>query len=252
MPIFEMSMINSQKEQSVILYTDRTHSQAEVWYTTPMLKAIIFDMNGVIIDDESLHEEAYRRTFKPLGIGLTAEEFKRDGIGRSDLAFAQTHVANKNRTDINLDKLVVKKIDLYFDLLKNVFPIVPGVVETVKALGKRYRLALTTGSPKVEVNLILQRLNITDDFEVVVTADDFTRSKPDPESYLLTLKKLGLKPDECVAIEDSLPGIKSVKAAGMKCIAISTTHTHGELREADTVIDSLRQLELVLSRISPH
>lgn len=114
---------------------------------------------------------------------------------------------------------------------------------TIKKLSQHYKLGLTTGAPRLEVEMVLKKLGLEQAFDEIVTIEDYGKSKPDPEGYLLTSKKLGIKPSECMVIEDAPAGIRAAKAAGMRCIGITTTHSREELIESDIVIDELKEIQ---------
>ncbi|MFA6097993.1 MAG: HAD family phosphatase [Patescibacteria group bacterium] len=213
-----------------------------------MIKAIIFDMNGVIIDDEPLHERAFREVLEPMGIKLDHRLYQKHILGRSDLAGFQ-YLMEGRRLPLTLDELYKQKMKLYWQFVKNGIPLVPDSLETIKRLSASYRLALTTGATRPEMDEVFKQFGLAHYFTVTVTTEEFAKSKPDPEPYLLTLKKLGLPAAECVVIEDAVAGVKSAKAAGLRCIAIANSLAPHALILADHVVSSHNEItaELIQS-----
>ncbi len=201
------------------------------------MQAVIFDMNGVIIDDEYIHERAFSQVLKSHGIKLTHQVYLDSCAGRTDGAgFEQ--LSEQFKVSIDVDEALKEKAAAYLELFPKHKRTYPGVVELISLLQNHFVLALTTSSSKSEAHLVLTEFNIKEVFSVVVTAEDVVRGKPDPQPYLLTASQLGVDPSDCMVIEDSTSGIRSAKAAGMTCIAITTTHSASELTEADVVVDS--------------
>jgi len=207
-----------------------------------MITTVIFDMNGVIIDDEPLHKQAFRKTFKPLGINLTSEEYKRHCMGKSDKSGYKAILNAYDLKNIDTQGLVNKKSKIYWQLIQGNIQPFPGVIELIKKLCQNFTLALTTSATRKEAKMVLNYFGITKNFKVIVTAEDITKSKPDPEPYLITAKKLQEEPKCCLVIEDSKAGIQSAKNADMKCIAVTTTHKRSELQNADLIVDSFTEI----------
>jgi len=216
-----------------------------------MIKAIIFDFNGVIIDDEPLHEKAFRQACLEIGIRLSRRDHAAFCLGRTDVDGARRIQEKFSLTDQAREGLLQSKSRLYFNLLENDLHPVLGVVELIESLtrlpmaGKQdstFLLAIVTAAYPEEVEFILKTLGMREHFSVVVSAKDVTHSKPDPEPYLLAAKKLGVLPSECAVIEDTPSGIASAKGAGMKCIGITTTRRKEELQHADIIIDNLFEI----------
>lgn len=209
------------------------------------ISAIIFDMNGVIIDDETIHEKAFSEVLQPFNITLSHEDYKRFFLGRSDMAGFEL-LNQKYKLPISLDDIAKKKMERYWQFVNLGIPSVSGAVDAIKILSKSYLLALTTGATKVEVNAVFAQFQLADYFEAVISVEDFTQSKPHPEPYLVTAESLHVPNKECVVIEDAPAGIQSAKKAGMRCIAITTTHDRQELNLADLIIDSFSEITIPL------
>jgi HAD superfamily hydrolase (TIGR01509 family) len=201
------------------------------------MQAVIFDMNGVIIDDEHIHEHAFAQVLKAHGIELTHQAYLDSCAGRTDKAgFEQ--VSEHYAISFDIDRALQAKAVAYLTLFPKHKRAYPGVIELINVLHNHYVLALTTSSSKTEADLVLAAFNMKDAFGVVVTADDVSKGKPDPQPYVLTASRLGIDPRDCMVIEDSTSGVRSAKAAGMHCIAITTTHAASDLLQADAVVHS--------------
>lgn len=207
-----------------------------------MIKAIIFDFNGVIVDDEPLHEKAFRQACLEIGIRLSSQDYAVFCLGRTDMDGARRIQEKFSLSDKSREDLLQRKSKLYFVLLKSNLHTVLGVIELIGMLKGSFLLAIATAAYPEEVEFILQALGIREDFGVIVSAKDVTHSKPHPEPYLLAAKKLGVLPSECAVIEDTPSGIISAKGAGMKCIAITTTRRKEELQQADVTVDGLFEI----------
>ncbi len=194
-------------------------------------------MNGVITDDEEIHELATQQVFEKIGIHLTSETYRELCLGRTDMAsfkdiFQKFSVKNQNISD-----LISLKSSRYQRLIKGNLIVYPGVVELIMNLSKNFTLALTSSSTFEEVHSVVNQLKIKKFFKILVTARDVKHGKPDPEPYLLTAEKLNVKCSECLVIEDSENGVQSAISAGMKCIAITNTEDPINLLKADQIID---------------
>lgn len=192
------------------------------------IRAVLFDMNGIIIDDEHIHEAAYKRTVETFGINLDHESYLVCCAGKTDKEGYES-IGRKYQKSLPINQLLDQKAKEYLSLFPIQKCVYPGILECIDRLSKNYTLGLTSSSIKWEVELITKEFKIADKFKVTITGDDVKNSKPDPEPYLLTCKLLNVKPAETVVIEDSASGIKSAISAGCKCIGITTTHSSEQL-----------------------
>ena len=207
-----------------------------------MISTIIFDMNGVITDDEHIHELATKQAFAKVGLDVTAEMYRKFCLGRTDVSAFKDLIAAYSLQGENREELIAGKTELYLQLIKDNLRVYPGVVSLINVLSKTFVLALTTSSTIAEAQTVIQLLNLEDKFKVVVTSEDVVYGKPHPEPYLLTAKKLGVSSKECLVIEDSENGVKSAKAAGMFCVAIPNTETTEKLTLADKIVQDYSEL----------
>jgi len=217
-----------------------------------MIKAIFFDFNGVIIDDESIQMKAYQEVLRGHQIDLT-EEWYLDALGMDDKTFVKTMFerAKKPLTDPVLETVMGAKTDLHRQMIEDELPFFPGVLTFLKATSRHFSLGLVSMANKTEVGYVFERANLTPLFSIVVTAEDASVCKPAPDCYLAGLLKLNdkrrgerqlpLLASECLAIEDSPPGIQSARAAGMRTLGVTNTVSDEALRAAgaDVVTKSL-------------
>lgn len=214
------------------------------------MRAIIFDFDGVIADSEPIHFSVFQRVLGEQGLFLSREEYYAEYLGYDDkgcfAAFLSSHGRPVSPTLI--DQLVERKAAAYFDYIKQRPIIFPGVRERVREAVGRRRLAVCSGALRHEIEFILEQAGIRKEFEHITSAEDVTHGKPHPEGFLHALSSLNrsdvgrITPNECLVIEDSLPGIKGAHAAGMKVLAVANTHLADELKEADAVTASLEHI----------
>lgn len=210
-----------------------------------MIQALLFDFNGVIVDDEEQHRQALTMVLATEGIALTRRDYYAHYLGFDDRtsvveAFQRAY---RTLTPELLTHLVEAKSRAYLDLIDRSLTPVPGIVEFVRraAAGSRFRLAVVSGAPRREVELGLDRTaaDFRAYFETIVAAEDVVAGKPDPAGYLAACAALAarrpLAPRECVVLEDSLPGLLAARAAGMRCVMLSTSLDPRRLNEADQV-----------------
>jgi HAD superfamily hydrolase (TIGR01509 family) len=207
-----------------------------------MIKAIFFDFNGVIIDDETIQMKAYREILRGHEIDLT-QEWYMSALGMDDRTFvkAMFERAEKPLTDPVLETVLRTKTDLHREMIAEL-PLFPGVLTFLKATAREFSLGLVSMANKVEVGYVFERAKLARLFSVVVTAEDASVCKPAPDCYLAGLlklndkrqheRKLPLLASECLAIEDSPPGIQSARAAGMRTLGITNTVSEEALRIA--------------------
>lgn len=193
-----------------------------------MTQALLFDFNGVIANDEEQHRQAMGVVLAGVGIALTHRDYYARYLGFDDrTAFVEAFQhANRTLTTELLDHLVAAKAAAYADLVAATVSLVPGVVEFVTKAAGRFRLGVVSGSPHREIDPLLDRAGLRDKFETIVAGDDVSTGKPDPAGYLAACAALAarkpLSPRDCLVFEDSLPGLEAARAAGMRCIALTT------------------------------
>lgn len=211
-----------------------------------VLKALIFDFNGVIVDDEPLHLELIQQVLQEEDIWLTAEACRAYCLGVPDHAgfravLAAHQPALLNETHIN--ELIARKAAAYLEVIRERDLLFAGITELIPRWAAQWPLALVSGALRQEIEFTLRRSNLRDHFRAIVAAEDVTHGKPDPEGFLRGWQQLAatmpLQPHECLVFEDSLAGVEAAKRAGMYCVAVTNSYPAEALRAADVLIPSL-------------
>ncbi len=199
-------------------------------------------MNGVITDDEECHELATKKAFEQVGLEITPEIYRKFCLGRTDVAAFKELIEIYSLYNVKHRSVIANKTKIYLDLIRNDLKIYPGVVPLIRRLHEKYVLALTTSSTFGEANTVVEKLKLQDKFKTIITSEDVVHGKPHPEPYLLTAKKLGVDCKSCLVIEDSENGVRSAKAAGMTCIAITNSENRNKLLLADQIVDDYSEI----------
>jgi len=226
------------------------------------MRALIFDFDGVIADTEPLHFEGLRRTLADIGITLSESDYYANYLGFDDRGciVEALRVNRRPATGPLVQDLMRRKAAAYMGSIKEHLVIFPGVREFVEEAAASYPIAIASGALRTEIELILEQAGIRKAFRHITSAEDVTKAKPDPQPFLHALAGLNrqnlnspMTAASCLVIEDSLPGIRAAKSAGMKVLAVTNTHTVQDLREADAISPSLRgtRLDDVRARLWP-
>jgi HAD superfamily hydrolase (TIGR01509 family) len=230
-----------------------------------VLRAILFDFDGVIVDSEDLHYEAFRRVFEEQGVELNRETYFQTCLGFNDVECIRWGLQGTGGIDKAgvLQELARRKSAYYDELLGSRMRFFPGVCDFIRRAAARYPLGIASMALRREIDFALQRADLSDLFCVIVSGEEVEKTKPDPEAYQKTLRRmnahLSLGPDrsiqasECLVIEDSAAGIESAKRAGMIVIGVTHTEVAAKLQHADRVLPSLdgvclEEVEALLSR----
>lgn len=217
-----------------------------------MIQAILFDFNGVIVDDEPLQMKAYQQALAAEGVSLTEENYYAL-LGTDDETFLRRTYerAERELTDEKLSEVLEAKSLAHRGLLTDEPPLFPGVVNFVKALAREYPLGVVSMARRAEIEYVIERAALRGLFDVIVAAEDVTACKPDPGCYQSALELLNkrrgdahivpLQAAECLVIEDAPPGIESARRARMRTLGVTNTVGERELRAAgaDVVTHSL-------------
>ncbi|MEK6280939.1 MAG: HAD family phosphatase [Acidobacteriota bacterium] len=208
-----------------------------------MIRAIFFDFNGVIIDDERLQMAAYQDTLREQGIELTESDYF-GALGMDDRTFVRAAFArvNKDLTDDVLRKTLEDKTARHRKLIENDLPLFPGVVTFLKATSRHYDLGLVSMANSAEIDYVLDTTELRPLFSTIVTANDVSVCKPAPDCYRKGFEELNehrrnqrllpALPKECLVIEDSPPGLESGRGAGMRTLGVTNTVSEEALRGA--------------------
>lgn len=212
-----------------------------------MLRAVVFDFDGIIVDSEPMHYEAFQDVLKPRGLDFTWEEYCETYIGFDDRdAFQTVHKEHgRDLSDEELAQLIEQKAKRFQHLVhEGQAKPLPGVIELIKSLPGRLPIALCSGALREDIIPILSQLEIAHLFDQIVTAEDTPRSKPASDPYQLTLENLEVEdPARTIAIEDTPAGILSAKGAGMKVLAVTNSYGREFLLEADAITDTLEKID---------
>lgn len=213
-----------------------------------MLRALLWDNDGVLVDTEQLFYEANRDLFRPLGLELTAQHFfdwyLADNCGAWHLlepplsaAQAEAHRSERNR-------------QYAARLASEHIPAIDGVAETLAALAPRVRMGVVTSANADHFDIIHQRLPLRPYFEFVLTHEAYTHSKPSPEPYLLGLERMGVRADEALVIEDSPRGLQAATAAGIRCVILRNALTrHHDFPGAWRVVDTMAEVRAAVESL---
>ena len=203
-------------------------------------RAVVFDMDGLLLDTETLWHRAEQQLFATHGAEFTWDD-KMAVIGSSFDFTARYFAERLGVAPERGTALVEEMVELMYAELQREVSGRPGAIELIERLRGTLPLGLASNSPRRLVDLALASAGLTDAFAAIVTGDDVERHKPAPDIYLLACRRLGVEPAEAIALEDSASGVAAAKAAGMACIAVPQ-YAETDVSAADRVIDSLEEL----------
>ena len=207
-----------------------------------MTRAILFDFNGVLVNDEPQHCEALITTLDEYGYALDRERYYAEYLGFDDReCFRFTFERLGRPTDpASLSQAIERKASHYERAIRTSMQLVPGAHAFVHAaVDDGLALAVVSGALRREIDLVLGEAGLLQHFPVIVAAEDVAACKPDPEGYRRAQRLLGVAPAACMVIEDSLPGLAAARGAGARCVMIATSHGREMLAGADAVWDDL-------------
>lgn len=212
------------------------------------MKTVIFDMDGVIVESEDFHCDAWIYAYKNIGIDISRDYYFSKICGTHGLVSTRLVLEEFNhpsKADVQFRELLVMKKDrLASDMMRGIIPPRKGVVELITGLSTGgYKIGLGSTTSMIAVSAVLSTLNIDDKFNVIIGGEGVKVGKPHPEVYLNIARLLEEDPYHCVVIEDSKTGITAAKSAGMKCIAILNSRNKAdELQHADLVVGSFSEI----------
>jgi beta-phosphoglucomutase len=234
------------------------------------IRAVIFDFNGVLVDDESVHFSLFREVLAQEGVTITERDYHERYLGYDDRRCFEAALRDAGQSSLpaRLNRLIAQKARRYVEVADQGLRFFPAAAETLGAVAARWPVAICSGALRSEIEYALRRLDRYDQVAAIISAEDTDRCKPDPEGYRLALvalrahvrngegcrsatatgqeTPLDFAAGDCLVIEDSLAGIASAKEAGMRAIGVSNTYTALELLHAgaDVVVDGLATLTL--------
>ncbi len=208
-----------------------------------MIQTVLFDFNGVIINDEPLHLRAYTDALQVEGITLTEADYMAS-LGMNDHRFVEAAYkrAGKSLDDETRERVIKREGEIHRALVEEGLPLFDGVVTLAKALARRYTLGIVSMARRAEINYVIERAGLDGVFSTVISGEDVRECKPDPECFNTAFFRMdevwrqaghtSLSPEECLVIEDSPPGIRAAVGAGMRTLGVTNTVKAEELRAA--------------------
>ncbi|MEL6923084.1 MAG: HAD family phosphatase [Bacteroidota bacterium] len=203
-------------------------------------KALLFDMDGTLVNTEPLHEEAWYDTLAQFNLQLSKDWFHRY-TGSTDRKL-MTHVIEHYGLSANVDDMLEEKRDRFLEIARTRSETFDGVKEGLTALQSKYRLALVTSSSRTGADHVLRLTGLTDFFETTITFNDVVHHKPHPEPYQKGAAFFGLSPNACIAVEDSVAGSASALAAGCYTIGVLNSVPAEKLSEVHQIIKTTEEV----------
>jgi beta-phosphoglucomutase len=209
--------------------------------------AVIFDVDGVLVDSYQAHFASWRALYGELGIDYTESAFAAE-FGRTSRDILCRTLGPETSVE-RTRSLDTRKEALFREILRKDFPAMPGAVELIDALAADgFAIAVGSSGPPENIELTLEKLGCGDKVNARVTGADVERGKPDPQVFQLAAERLGMRPERCAVVEDAVHGIEAARRAGMKSIALTGTADREQLSAADLVVDSLGELSPAIMR----
>ena len=204
--------------------------------------AVIWDMDGTIVDTAALHFNAWQTVFRSRDIAFSREDFRKNFGLRNDTIIKE--VLGPQAPPEEIASISSEKTQLFRESVKREgVKAMPGAIELLSALhGKGVPMAVASSAPRQNAETFLRMLGITHLLDIVVSGEEVVNGKPDPEIFLLAAGRLGVSPACCVVVEDAVGGVAAARAAGMRSIGVAANHPRESLRLADMVVDSLSQV----------
>ncbi|MHB1563563.1 MAG: HAD family hydrolase [Leptospirillum sp.] len=219
-----------------------------------MIRAVLFDFNGVIIDDERIHLDLFVEVLSPYGVVVDRDAYWKEFLGMDDrgaLSGLWRKHFGSSPEDRILRELITKKADIYMSRLSSGLPLYEGVAPLVMDLSRIYPMGIVSGALRPEIEGSLSRNGLLDCFQFIVSAEDTQRGKPDPEGYQKGFRKLAsmdcldaLSSGEVLVIEDSVQGVEAAKLAGLKAFAVCHTYSPDQFHQADRVYSEVGKILL--------
>jgi beta-phosphoglucomutase family hydrolase len=200
-------------------------------------KAVIFDLDGTLLDNNSFHRKTWEEYLKNMGKLITEEEFNANLNGRTNKD-AVEYIYGRKMDEEESTKYTLEKEALYREIYKPFIKPVPGLLNFLEILNqKNIPMAIATSGIQPNIDFMFENIPIKHYFKIIVNSSHINNGKPHPEIYLKAASLLDISPKNCLVFEDAVVGINSAKAAGMKVIAVATTQTKEELSIADMIVD---------------
>ncbi|MFA6410252.1 MAG: HAD family phosphatase [Candidatus Buchananbacteria bacterium] len=213
-----------------------------------MIKAVIYDLDDVIVNSHPLHTKAWNILFSEYGKKISDLDLTmRSGFMGMRISDILKIIIKQFNLTADYQNLYKKRQAIFLDLVRSDLTLMPGLIESLDFFQKnKIKIALGSSGAKDYINLVLAKFNLHNYFTVIITGDDVKLAKPDPEIYSKTVEKLNLSPNDCVVLEDAQAGVKAAKAAGCKCLAVKNPYTTPpqNLDQANLIVNSLLEINL--------
>jgi beta-phosphoglucomutase len=225
------------------------------------VQAIIFDFDGVLADTEPVHLKVFQEELADLGLSLTSQEYMDRYLGYTDREVFEAVARDVGvlLSPAHIERLVARKTRRVLELVESTPPVYPGVATRLMDWSAVVPLAIASGALRGEIEAILNSAGLMSNFKVVVSANDPVEGKPSPQPYRLAMARLAatlgvpVTPSTCVAIEDSIWGIASARAAGMRVVGVTSSYPAASLHDAHLVVDSVGNLSLsAINKLVSH
>lgn len=205
------------------------------------VKAVIWDMDGIIADTAQYHHNGWQIVFRKRGINYTKADFRRNTGKRSDTIIREVFGEKIPQNEIT--EIIQEKDETFRQLMGQTIKLFPGVLKLIISLKEHgFKIAIASSAPMENIQLITRSLKIDNRFDAIISGWEVTKGKPHPQTFLLAAEKLGVAAENSIVIEDAISGVTASKRAGMRCIAVTNTTSREELREADLIIDTLEEI----------
>ena len=209
----------------------------------PEIGAVIWDMDGVIANTAPFHLRAWQEIFGKRGVKFTERDF-RHSFGRRNDTIIRNTLGEQIAQD-EIEAIAREKEATFRRIIGQKIKPIPGAVALLQSLKQNgVKMAIASSTPIENIRLITGSLGIANCFQAIVTGHDVTEGKPSPQVFLMAAQKLGVKPENCVVIEDAVAGVTAAKRAGMHCVAVTSTHSRQSLKGADLIVKTLEEISI--------
>ncbi|OGF65238.1 MAG: hypothetical protein A2Y62_02300 [Candidatus Fischerbacteria bacterium RBG_13_37_8] len=206
------------------------------------MKAVLFDLDGVIIDSGDFHFQAWQIFCSKFNKNITYEKFKK-GFGQTNRDILQD-MLERSLTDEEIQCYSDEKEEIFRSIARGSITPIKGAVAFIISLKEQnVAIALVSSTPRINIDFILKEIGLEHSFHIIISSEDVSEGKPSPECYLKASQKLDREPEDCIVIEDAIPGVQAALNAGMPCIAITTTQPAEKLHHATYIIDDYTDID---------
>ena len=214
------------------------------------MKAVIFDMDGVIIDSEPIHFEVDMQTMREFGVNISKDELNKY-VGTTN-EYMLNDLINKYKVQKSIKEILEYKMELTIRRINETkINAISGIPELLISLKhNNIKTAIGSSSPKELIITVIEKFQLGKYFDCIVSGDEVKEGKPKPDIYLEVSKRIGVNPEECIVIEDSRNGVLAAKNAGMKCFGFRNVNSgNQDLSKADIIVDSIRNIDIEIIKV---